>query len=407
MEKFHVLSDMVAEEIEKERLGAAALFIKRGNQILADECFGSYRPDTIYKLFSMTKIITAVGVMKLIEEGRVSPDDKVSEYFPSFSRRTVLRPDGTVARAQIPLRISHLLNMTSGIGYPAELEQEDCLCLQFERRFKESHGRNGEISLQEYCESLAEVPAAFEAGDRWKYGASADLLGGIIEKVTSMSVAEYFRKVVFAPLEMKDTAFCIPEDKAGREADCFMMDHASGKAKKVGHIIAGNDGEAGYLDGYTVPGPVEMIMRKEPVICSCGGGLYSTVQDYQNMMQMLLHKGVFKGKKFLKEETVRFMLTPQMAENVHAVFHEDPVGSLWPGYSYSNLVRILEKPEKASQMGKHGNPGEFGWDGLAGNVVWGDPKEQITGIFMIQMTNYVDFEFRGKLYQKLYQLLEG
>lgn len=101
------------------------------------------------------------------------------------------------------------------------------------------------------------------------------------------------------------------------------------------------------------------------------------------------------------------MLTPQMAENVHAVFHEDPVGSLWPGYSYSNLVRILEKPEKASQMGKHGNPGEFGWDGLAGNVVWGDPKEQITGIFMIQMTNYVDFEFRGKLYQKLYQLLEG
>ncbi len=142
-----------------------------------------------------------------------------------------------------------------------------------------------------------------------------------------------------------------------------------------------------------------------PMFLSTGGGLYSTIEDYSHLSEMLLDDGLYRGRRILKEETVKFMRTPTQSTHLKKEMYSTPVGNNLKGYAYNNLVRILTEPEEAEFMGVHGNIGEFGWDGLAGNFMWIDPAANLYGLFMIQTAEGADLTTRRDLYKTFYDVL--
>lgn len=391
LKKLELLNGLFEHEIEQGRLKGNSIKIIQKNQEYFTKAYGVDREDSIYRIFSMTKPIIAVGIMILMERGMLELGEAVSKYFPGFCNQKVWN-NGTLLDVKREVTIRDLLNMTSGIPYVGttnESEKRIGIILQ-DILHKLANGKKPE--LEEFCNQIGQVPLVFQPGERWYYGYSADILGGIIQVISKKSLGTFLKEEIFEPLGMEDTGFMIDVSKKERLAMCFTEEQQTEDAftQKVSlreatkkELLALALGEA----------------TEEPILESGGGGLYSTLEDYSKFATMLLKKGTLGENQILGRKTVEFMTSNQMTPvQKESIFMKSIVG-----YGYGNLLRIMiDKGEAVS----NGSIGEYGWDGMAGTYFMVDPQEELILIYMQQNIKGGDKSLRRKMRQIVYGALD-
>lgn len=361
------IDKLIEQELREGKInGASFLALHKGREAYfntygyADRENGiPMRRDTIIRLFSMTKPITAAAVMILAERGEIDLRDPVSKYLPYFAGQKVYHTGGTLVPAERENTVWDMLNMTSGIPYP-DLTHEPGR--QMDRIFRELIGRRvkGErVDTQEYLREIAKVPLCFQPGEKWMYGLSADVLGGVVEAVSGRTYGEFLKKELFDPLEMKDTGFSVPENQKYRFAQIYEWKEA------LGRLVPFEDSHLGEYYGEDV------------AFESGGAGLVSTMDDYRHFAEMLLQKGTYGGRRILGSKTVEFMAQNRLSEEQK----KDYIWESTLGYGYGCLMRVLTDQGKAGTIAPLG---EFGWDGWTGNYVTIDPADEFVLIFFMQ-----------------------
>lgn len=364
-------SDLVKKTLKasvdnKEIAGANLLVMKDGKEIFyhedgfADmERKSPITRGSIFRLYSMTKPVTATAIMMLLERGEIDLFDPVSRYIPGFKNQLV-EQNGELVPAQREVNIHDLLNMTSGLTYGGT----DKAGRKTDSLFQELVSRlNGEqpMSTLEFANRLGQGPLSFEPGTNWQYGTSADVLGAIIEVVSGMRFSQFLSKNLFDPLEMTDTGFWLPKDKQTRLAKTYQ-----------------EDGEGGlklYAENHL---GIHHEMNVDPAFESGGAGLASTIEDAAKFTAMLINNGNGNGVQVLKPKTVQYLTSASLTSWQQQGF--DTWLSL-RGYSYGNQMRIMTDAGKAGQIGSNG---EYGWDGWLGAYFCNSPKDRLTFLFMVQ-----------------------
>lgn len=398
-DKAKKINAAIETEISEGRLGGAQVYLSMAGNTIIDRSYGTVRDNTIFRIYSMSKLITMVAVMILVQQKKISVTDKVSKFYPSFKERKIFDENGKLVDAKEEMTVQHLLNMTSGLGYPvSDVSMCDDAWSEFEKEMAVRLEKDKKISMQDFCNAMGRIPGAFEAGTKWKYGASADLLGGIVEKVSGLPFDRFLKREIFIPLGMSDTDFYVPQDKLDRLAAMYTRDPFTGKI----HILETKVQAESDRNKFTLP-DTSVIRTQKPFFLSGGAGIYCTCKDYLKILEMLLQGGKYGDVRILDEETVSFICAPQLEENVRNSIYQDTVaGSVLQGYSYSNLVRILLNPSETADYGRCGAVGEYGWDGLPGNYYMIDPENQIILIFMMQVREGPEVPFRAKLRKLIY-----
>lgn len=358
---------LIEKEVAEGRVkGASALVLHRDKEIyynafgFADAEKGiPMKRDTIIRLFSMTKPVTAAAAMILMERGELDLWDPVSEYLPAFKQPMVWSEE---KQCEIPadreITVWDLLNMTSGITYPDPAHEPGRRMDEVEKRLVQRREQGETVDTQEYAKQIATVPLCFQPGERWMYGYSADILGGVIEIVSGKRFGQFLKEELFDPLGMTDTGFYVPEEKRGRFAQYYdWTDQGRLEVHEGSHL--------GEFYGEDV------------AFESGGAGLVSTLDDYCRFASMLVHKGEYEGRRILGRKTVEFM-----AQNhLNLTQRESLVWDSVKGYGYGCLMRVLMDRDIAAY---NGSLGEFGWDGWTGNYVAMDFSEDLVFLYFIQ-----------------------
>ena len=307
------------------------------------------RKDAIFRIYSMTKTVTSVAVMMLVEEGKLTLEDPLSRYLPGFQTPQVMI-GGTVEAPKLraadkPITLHALLTHTA--GYPAGLKGDELAVKLMER--VDPHGA---ADLRRFAERMSHVPLAADPGTRFGYdGASLELLARVVEVVSEQSFESFLQQRIFDPLAMRDTGFRVPEAQRARVVDLTTMD-------KDGRLrIAERPGVP--LNAYD----------------SGAGGLYSTAGDYARFAQMLLDGGTLDGHTLLGRKTVALMLRN------HLTMLDPPVTQFSDAEGFGIGGYVVLDPARRGQLG---SPGQFGWTGAASTYYSIDPHEHLVAILMLQ-----------------------
>jgi putative heme-binding domain-containing protein len=345
--------------------------------------------DAIFRIASMSKPITSVAVMMLVEDGKIRLDDSLEKYLPEFKDMTVLvltKGDNEkpyqLARADHAITIRNLLTHTSGITY----RMSDLPHLG--KLYAEAGISDGLVekagTVGDNVARLAKLPLIHQPGTAWEYGLSTDILGRVIEVVSGKSLGDFFRTRIFEPLRMQDTGFIVPKDKRSR----FVALYTPGEKKTIRRI-----GEGAITVGSTIYSATYST-ADDNRYQSGGAGLASTAADYGRFLQMMLKGGELDGKRLLKPETVDQMTHNQIGD-LHGAFtiHGD-------GFGYGfGVVTGREKPASPAPKGS------YSWGGIFNTFFWVDPKEQLVGIVMTQLHPFGHLtlwkDFQEKVYQNL------
>lgn len=302
--------------------------------------------DTIFRIMSMTKVLTAVGVMKLYEEQKIGLDDEIARYLSEYGNRMVRQPDGTEIKAVRELTIRDLFTHSSGFG----------MSMESDRRLDELSETDDRIV--DRVLRWSSIPLDFQPGTKTGYSPKGnfDLLARIIEVVSGQSFEQYMKERVFTPLGMKDACFHLDDEQRKRLMQLY--ETVDGKYVNV-------TGSEVDLDGFAKIGPNY----------ACGsGGAYSTVADYHKFTEMLCNEGCYNGVEILKPETVEALYT-EMA-------YEHPIEI--PGLEWGLGVRVRMDPEKA---GSHAYQGTYGWSGHFGTHMFVCPEQKLAVTFMMNREN--------------------
>ena len=326
-----------------------------------------YSRDTICRMYSMTKTITAVAAYILIEQGKLDLGQDLAFYLPCFSNLQVCETpgrNGKPRKAFRPILIQDLLNMTSGYTYGAWSEQ-GTLCEHLtsdliEKLNRDTAGPN-KITTQEFARLISQIPVAFEPGTDYQYGYSADILGAVIEKVAGCSFGDFLRDNIFAPLGMKDTDFYVPAQKQPRLSNVYNAALEPFTSCNLG---------------------ISHKMDRMPVFQSGGAGLCSTIDDYMRFGLMLVNGGQLDGARILSPQTVHFMSNANLSAPLQQKF--DQKMPHLSGYTYCNLLRIAKNPGECKAITTRG---EYGWDGWLGPYIGIDPVNNLVLVMTMQKTD--------------------
>lgn len=367
---------------ENKVAGVNLLAVRDGRELcylesgMADiEVGKTIRRDTIFRLYSMTKPITAAAAMVLMERGALDLGQSVADYLPGFANPMVW-DQGRLRPATREIKVHDLLQMTSGLFMPDDATpygmEAAALFRELERR-----KTTAPMTTLEWANALGTLPLGVDPGESWRYGTSAAVLGAVIEAASGMSFAAFLEKELFAPLDMKDTAFWVPPEKRHRLAQVYgSIPGAEGRS-----LVRHTQGVLGVCHE----------MDREPAFASGGGGLASTLDDYQHFAQMLLCGGAYGGKQLLQEQTVAYFTSGQLLERQQRAFENQ----FWMvGYSYGSLMRVCKAPEQANMLTRRG---EYGWDGWLGCYFANFPEEQTTLLIGMQKKDAGTWELTRKL----------
>lgn len=361
------ITDILAAAVDnRECAGVNVLLRRHGEEVLytqagmADiEAGRLIQRDSIFRLYSQSKPVTAAAVMLLCERGLIDLMDGVDKYLPGFRNPQVVDAKGNLTRAYRAPWIMELLGMTAGLSYP----DADPAGQYAARVFEEAHEairKGGGIPTVEFMNRLGQQPLAFQPGTHWRYSTCADVLGAVVEVVSGKRFGEFLREELFIPLEMHDTGFYVPEEKRDRFVTCY---------------VRGKDG----LTPWTGMNLACGVYDRDPAFESGGAGLVSTLEDYSHFADMMMNGGVWNGRRILSPASVKFLTTPQLSDDVR----KDMWDSL-SGYSYGKLCRVCVEPGRVAGLAL---PGEYGWDGWLGTYFCNFPHE---GITLLSMQNTTD-----------------
>ncbi|AZK46634.1 serine hydrolase domain-containing protein [Paenibacillus lentus] len=363
MGKFQHL-DALLTDFTKTNLAGCACAVARNGEILYEGYHGfaslnkeiPVSSDTLFRLFSMTKVVVCTAALMLFERGRFLLNEPLHEYIPEYKDMQVvkIKPNGDtqIEGARNPILIKDAFCMTTGIPYPFGESESARQLRDLHQRLKDEHGK---YSLLTEVKAVAQVPLAFEPGTQWLYGYSHDLVGALIEVISGKPLGQFLQEELFEPLEMTSTGYRFHGDLEARMAACYTRT------------------DSGNLE--EIPGPLDEHHQADSLYEGGGVGLYSTVRDYLAFTQMLANGGTWKGEQIIGRKTIDLMRTNHLNETQLADFKND-------GYGYGLGVRTMMDPAAG-----HSNSslGEFGWTGAAGTWASVDPSEGFSVVYMHQL----------------------
>ena len=350
--------------VDEGRIAGYAAYFARDGKVVDWHAHGwrdidgrkPFETDTIVRLYSNTKVITAVAVLTLMEQDRLKLGDPIEKYLPELKDRHVL-VGGTadapeLAPAKRAITVLNLLNQTSGYYYDADYSAGNAVAIELFRRAHVWEAAN----MDDFVRRVAALPVLENPGERFRYGINLDLLGAIVERASGERFDWYLDEHIFTPLGMRDTAFWVPDAKIDRLSLLYATD-ASGRlvaAPPVSNRTARPDGSG---------------------VQSGGGGLYSTSGDYARFAQMLLNGGELDGVRILSRKTVELMRENHLGHlpYPHPFDREDR------GYGLG--VQMVTDLGRSTMLGSEGM---WGWDGAASTICWIDPKERTVLLMITQ-----------------------
>ncbi len=361
--------ELMREAVEQQIVAGGSLLVIQDEQevLYLEEGYADREEalpisrDTIYRMYSMSKPVTACAAMILIQQGKLDLMEPVSKYLPGFKNQMVAEEKGLVPVAR-EVFIRDLLSMTSGLvygDYPGQAGKDTCAL--FEEIDERLLGASP-LGTVEAMNKLGSCALLFQPGASWAYGTSADVMGAIIEVASGIRFGEFLEKELFKPLGMMDTGFTIAPEKRNRLAYAYQTEEDGKLAKYLGNNL-------GIINQ----------MDREPAFESGGAGLMSTIDDYAKFAEMLMAKGTCHGVQILTPKSVEFLTNNHLNTVNQAAFEASGVGAY--GYTYGNFMRVMTDSRKAYQLG---SDGEYGWDGWLGTHFCNSPKDNMTILFMIQ-----------------------
>jgi len=365
-------------EIAAKRLPGAVVMIAREGRVVHHAAYGLRDPatgapmgkDSIFRIYSMTKPVTAVAVLMLMEEGKLRLSDPLSRFLPAFAKPRVWAEGGDVPAAR-EITILDLLRHTSGMTYgvfgntPVDQAMRAA-------GLNDSAMKHRLTDMQ-VAEAMAKLPLLYQPGTQWQYGRSTDILLAVVEAVSGMRGDAFFQQRIFTPLGMADTHFNLPPEKLNRMAE------------------AGPDPATGQTSALT-------DVRQPRLFLGGGEGLLSTAADYMRFAQMLAQGGSsLDGVRLLSRKSVSLM----SADHMGAEIGRGPFYLPGPGHGFGLTVSVRTSE---GQVSTPGSVGEFAWGGYAGTQFWIDPQERLVPIMMIQapqQSRQVRGAFRALVYPAL------
>jgi CubicO group peptidase (beta-lactamase class C family) len=355
------------------KLAHAQVLISRHGEIVHFNSFGTARDGSsaridersIFRIASMTKPITSIAFMMLVEEGKVAVDTPVHHVLTEFADIGVFAGGGGAAPfaskpAAEPMRMLDLLRHTSGLTYGFQNRTP----IDAAYRAGKIEDWHGEYDLDGFVGALAKLPLEFSPGEAWNYGVSTDVLGAVVQRVSGVPLDRYLTEKIFKPLKMHDTTFAVPADKAERLTDCHMWDVQSGKR-------------------FMYDRAVESLWLRQPKLLSGGAGLVSTALDYHRFCLMLANGGELDGARLIGRKTLDLMTAnhlpggADLSTTSRSLFSETQNAGIGFGLGFA----VTQDPAKAMIPG---TPGEFYWGGMFSTSFFIDPVEQVHVIFMTQ-----------------------
>jgi len=314
------------------------------------------KQDAIYRVFSMTKPVTGVAVMMLLEEGRFLVDDPVSRYISCFKNLQVFESESEsgmkLVKTDREVTIRDLLRHTSGFSYGGPTDSVG-------KMYQAKNLLDRNTNLEQMVEKACSIPLRFQPGTKWEYSISMDILGRLVEVVSGQALDVFMQKRIFDPLRMVDTGFLVPDEKMGRFTSCYNYSPEKGLSRLPPERA---------IDGYRA-GKNKML--------SGGGGLVSTASDYLRFATMLARGGELDGVRILSPRTVRLMSMNQLPEGVRLAWWGGKNGGNGYGFTMSVTMDV-------AQTTGYGSAGDFGWDGAASTFFRVDPREKLVLLVMTQ-----------------------
>jgi CubicO group peptidase (beta-lactamase class C family) len=391
-ERLKRLSSVFQADMDKGAIPGAVVLIARNGKVAYFEAFGfqdrekriPMKTDAIFRIASMTKPITSVALMMLVEEGKIQIDDPLAAYLPEFKDRLKVGVESTAAETGkrqltlVPLRraptIQDLVRHTSGFTYDVF---GDTLVKQ---AYKAANLRDPNQTLAEFVSKLSLLPLAYQPGTTWEYSFSTDVLGRVVEVVSGVPFDQFVAERILKPLGMNSTGFFVPEAQMERLAEP-QVDPTAGRRPALAEVT------------------------RKPRWPSGGGGLVSTAADYLRFSQMLLNGGELDGVRILSPHAVALMTTDHLPPGT-------PIGS---GGQFGALMPDLEHGQGfglgfAVRVTPGHNPypgsvGEFYWVGATGTTFWVDPREKLVAIMMVQLPLTQTQHYRSLIRELVYQAL--
>lgn len=340
-------------------------------------------PDTLFRIYSMTKPVTSVAAMILYELGEFQLSDPVSLFLPAFADVRVYaggsdQHPATVAATE-PIRMVHLLTHTAGLTYG--FFRQHPVDAMYRARGLDGVGERSLSGLGDLCDRIADVPLLFQPGAEWAYSRATDVVGRVVEVISGQTLGDFFARRIFGPLGMSDTGFGARSGQGSRLARLYTQEPEG---------LRPADAAGALVD--------------EPALESGGGGLISTAGDYHRFTQMLLRGGELDGARVLGSRTVEFMTRNHLPGGAdlesfgRPLYSESPMRGTGFGLGFSvDLV--------PPATGRPGSIGTYAWGGAASTQFWVDPVEQLTAMFFTQVLPPRPLALRGTLRQLVYQAL--
>ena len=385
-ERLNRLSATMQQYVDQGRAAGLVTIVVRQGKVVQFEAFGKrdvqadapMQKDTIFRIASMSKAITSVATMILLEEGKLLLSDPVSKFIPSFAKTTVMVPPPvgalpatpvSVVPAKRPITIRDLLTHTAGIGYGAGPAEGLYKAANVHMWYFADKAE----PIATTIDRLAALPFDSQPGEKYVYGFNTDILGVVVEKASGMSLDQFFTTRIFQPLKMPDTHFYLPVEKRNRLAAVYSMDD--------GKILRAPD--EGVGQGAYVDGPRQSF--------SGGAGLLSTASDYARFLQMIVNGGELDGARVLSPKTVELM----SSSHTGSLYNEGRTGF---GLGF-------EVVEHVGRSAEHGSVGLLSWGGAYHTDFWADPKEQVVAVFMTQLLPSGGSDMHAKFRALVYQAI--
>ncbi|MBN8807168.1 MAG: beta-lactamase family protein [Sphingomonas sp.] len=379
--------------LDSGKLANAQLLVARDGEIVHFSSQGAARADgpapvddrSIYRIASMTKPITSIAFMQLVEQGKVAIDTPVHHVLPEFKNIGVYNgggagvPFATKPTAE-PMRMLDLLRHTSGLTYGFQNRGN----IDAAYRAGKIDAWHGNLDLDGLVAALGELPLEFSPGEAWNYSLSTDVLGAVVQRVSGQPLDLYFAEHIFQPLGMEDTAFVVPADKTDRLVDCYTF--APGKGRVM------------YDRG------AESAWSRQPTQLSGGGGLVSTALDYHRFCRMCLNGGELEGARVIGRKTLELMTVnhlpggADLASLSRSLFSEATNAGV--GFGLGFAVNL--DPAKTMIPG---SVGEYYWGGMFSTAFFIDPVERLHMVFMTQLSPSSLYPIRRELKTLIYAAL--
>lgn len=410
-ERLQKLTDHMNNRVSDGTMVGGMGVIARNGKVIYSDVYGQadreagepMEEDTLFRIYSMTKPITAVALMMLYEDARFALNDPVGRYIPELANLQValstadggtgIISDGTTSRTvgegdaelagqtRAPRRqptvrdlLTHTAGFTYGIFGNTEVDQA----------YRKAQILNPGHSLEEFVTRLGQLPLQYEPGTKWHYSVSVDVQGRLVEVLSGKKFGEFLRTEIFEPLDMPDTFFTVPEGKRDRLAQLYAPVGTSGKGFFARPTAEGLEPAAPMVSASYINGaPME----------SGGGGLVSTSRDYLRFAQMLLNGGELDGVRLLSPKTIELMTANHLGDI--------PMGFNQRGAGFGLGFGLVLDP---AEVGEVSSAGEYNWGGAAGTTFWVDPQEDLIGLFMVQSLPHrtrLRSEFKVLTYQAL------